>query len=1113
MGFSPTGWDGPASRGRWEEIDSNSNLTIDFGFIPVFSLGNRVWFDTDNNSAINGAEVGVNGVTVRLYASNGTTEINVGPDGILNTADDAAGGMLTTGGGYYRFNNLPAGDYFVILPSNNFTGTGVLTGYWSSATTISGVGAISETAAALANSDIDSDDNGTLAGGVVVSSLVTLGPTSISEPAGEADLSGGQGQPDQQANMTIDFGFYTMSLGDLVWNDQDNSGLLDGPETGINGVTVELRSGDNSTLLATTSTVGGIYTFSGLPAGDYIVRLPAANFNPGGILRDFLSSTGPLPASPYEPAPDADTVTTNSDDNGSESNGLLGLGGYIETLPVTLTPAAEETTNNATGTTTESRVDFGVINNPQIDLSVTKTDNQAFYMAGGTLTYVVTITNKGPADATGMTVNDVLPAQIASWTWVCAPGTPAAYNCTGAANNSAAFSDSLDLPQLSSVTYNVTAQVAPTAAGDLTNSVIVTPPVGMTDLTPLDNTASDTDQQASLTVTKDDGLNIVAPDFTTTYTITVTNNGAADLTGIALVDTVPAGMSVVLASGGGTPAGGQITWPLFNLLSGRSTSFTVQLKVADLASLGNITSFTNTVHVQDDGSRTSGTPIESQDSDTDSLANTNTKTLTGTNQAGSTTPNVLIGEILTYSIHIDIPVGAINSLKAVDVLDHGLAFVGCDLTTPISAGSLVLAQNPCTTSSALTIEAEPVTDTNPTSLEAGRHITFDFGNVQNNSNSVQSLIVNYQVIVLDIADNVNGITGLNNNVEWQWEGGTLSGSATGVNVVEPQLAIEKTVNPRIALLGTTVTYTIDISHTAQSTAPAYDVLMTDNLPSGLALLPASIMVSGSAGLSAATVNSSTTQISVLWASFPVGETATVIFQATFVGPSPVINTTNVEWSSIQVDPNPHLTPQSPHNIHSTERRYDPPSQTINDYRTSSSITLRKPNLPNTGFSPGVTTSLPIQPLEQMYDSLGGMWLEIPALQLKMSIVGIPATVNGWDLTWLSNQAGYLEGTTYPSQVGTTGITGHVYLADGTPGPFLHLGDLLYDNQVILHANGRRYVYEVRTKSIILSNDTSIFKNDGYTWLTLITCKEYDAATNTYKKRMVVRAVLVSVEEE
>ena len=195
------------------------------------------------------------------------------------------------------------GDYVVSIPAAEFGAAGTLEGYWSSATSRTTAGALTETTAAAANTDIDSDDNGTLQTsgtliGDVTSSIVTLGPAITAEPASEGDLNGTlpgnqQGQPDTQANMTVDFGFYTITLGDQVWNDLDNSGQLDGAEAGIDGVTVQLWSGDGTLQLDSTTTAGGgIYNFSGLPAGDYIVRLPAVNFNPGGVLRDYRSSTG-----------------------------------------------------------------------------------------------------------------------------------------------------------------------------------------------------------------------------------------------------------------------------------------------------------------------------------------------------------------------------------------------------------------------------------------------------------------------------------------------------------------------------------------------------------------------------------------------------------------------------------------------------------------------------------------------------------------------------------------------------------------------------------------------------------------------------------------------------
>ena len=1097
---------------------STANPSMDFGFTPVFSLGNRVWFDTDNSGTINGTEVGIKGVTVNLYAASDLTTV-------LAT-------QVTVTGGYYLFNGLQAGDYVVSVAASNLTGAGVLTGYWSSATSRAANGVVSETTAPLANSDTDSDDNGTLQtsgalNGAVTSSVITLGPAINAEPAGETDLDATlpgnqQGQPDTQANMTVDFGFYTITLGDLVWNDLDNSGLLDGAETGIDGVTVELWSNDVSALLGTTTTAGGgIYTFSGLPAsglpgGDYIVRLPAANFNPGGVLRDYRSSTGPLPALAYEPAPDADTDTTNSDDNGSETNGLLGLGGYIQSLPVTLTPAAEESSSDVTGTTLESRVDFGVNNSPQIDLKVTKTDNQTFYGVSQTLNYDIVVTNNGPADAIGMSVTDVRPAQITSWTWTCDIATPLGYNCTNDATNPATFTDSLDLPQLASVTYHVSAVVSATATGDLINAVVVTPPQGMTDMTPPDNTATDIDKPASLTVTKDDGVQIAAPGAVLTYLITVTNNGNSDLSGILLTDTIPTGTTFTSATGGGTFATGVVTWPLFNLAVGASTTRTVIVQVADEATLsaGSITSLTNTVDVHDDGSHTGGTPLTGQHKDIDQVLISDVKALTGTDQAGSTDPHVLIGEILTYSIKIDVPVGTIINLTALDLLDHGLAFVGCDTTTPIISTGLTLQYNPCTDASHLKVQAEPVTDTNPKSDDAGRRVTFEFGQVQNTSGSTQSLIVNYRVIVLDIKDNVNGLKNLNNKVVWNWEGGTLSGSATDVDIVEPDLSIEKTVNNEVAAIGSVVTYTIAVEQTKKSHAPAYDVQVTDNLAAPLLLDKTSIKVKGSSGLPTPTITTTNNSFTIYWPSFPIGEKAEITFKAQFIGPSPAVNKANVVWKSIPVLPGPIFQPKSPYNQHSTERGYDPKDLVPNDYGTESSVVIRTPGkLPNTGFAPGVRTVLPAQPLGQAYSAMDGLWLEIPALNLKMPIVGIPYGSNGWDLTWLSNQAGYLEGTTYPAQVGTTAMTGHVYLADGTPGPFLHLANLAYGDQVILHIDGKRYVYEVRTNKVVLPGDLSVFKNDGYTWMTLLTCKDYLPSLKTYDYRQAVRAVLVKVENE
>ena len=93
------------------------------------------------------------------------------------------------------------------------------------------------------------------------------------------------------------------------------------------------------------------------------------------------------------------------------------------------------------------------------------------------------------------------------------------------------------------------------------------------------------------------------------------------------------------------------------------------------------------------------------------------------------------------------------------------------------------------------------------------------------------------------------------------------------------------------------------------------------------------------------------------------------------------------------------------------------------------------------------------------------------------------------------------------------ITGHVYLSNGLPGPFVNLDQMKYGQKVIIHALGQKYIFEVRRNETVNPTDTSAFKHEKKPWLTLVTCREYNEKTNTYRKRVIVRAVLVSVADE
>jgi LPXTG-site transpeptidase (sortase) family protein len=170
--------------------------------------------------------------------------------------------------------------------------------------------------------------------------------------------------------------------------------------------------------------------------------------------------------------------------------------------------------------------------------------------------------------------------------------------------------------------------------------------------------------------------------------------------------------------------------------------------------------------------------------------------------------------------------------------------------------------------------------------------------------------------------------------------------------------------------------------------------------------------------------------------------------------------------------------------------------------------------PQTGFAPDRITVLPEQPAQAAYTDLGNLWIEIPAMQLKTTITGIQLNKGGWDLTWLNHQVGWLDGTAYPTWTGNSVLTAHAYTADGLPGPFAKLGSLAYNDTIIVHLDGMRYIYALQTNDLVDAKDTSaITRHEDKQWLTLITCQQYDEPSGGYLYRWVVRAVLVKIEQD
>lgn len=191
-----------------------TDITIDFGFYKLASLGDFTWYDKNDNGIQNGGyEVGMNGVKLTLYLNN-----------------VVVGTQTSANGGKYLFTNLKPGSYIVCstIPS----------GYHASA--------------AVQGNDRAIDSNGAGTGNCSAAVVLASGET----------------------NLTVDFGFdcgtaspTLASVGDFVWRDTNGNGVQDSGEAGIKGVTLTL-TGTNTNKTTTTDSYGK-YLFSGLNAGTY----------------------------------------------------------------------------------------------------------------------------------------------------------------------------------------------------------------------------------------------------------------------------------------------------------------------------------------------------------------------------------------------------------------------------------------------------------------------------------------------------------------------------------------------------------------------------------------------------------------------------------------------------------------------------------------------------------------------------------------------------------------------------------------------------------------------------------------------------------------------------
>ncbi|MCC7448231.1 MAG: sortase [Anaerolineae bacterium] len=115
----------------------------------------------------------------------------------------------------------------------------------------------------------------------------------------------------------------------------------------------------------------------------------------------------------------------------------------------------------------------------------------------------------------------------------------------------------------------------------------------------------------------------------------------------------------------------------------------------------------------------------------------------------------------------------------------------------------------------------------------------------------------------------------------------------------------------------------------------------------------------------------------------------------------------------------------------------------------------------------------------------------------------------WDVSYLNEYAGHLQGTAEIGQGGNVVLAGHVELKDGRPGPFANIGRLTNGDPIAIvsDAPGNPVVmrYRVTEVRVVDPQDLNTIRNHGYEELTLVTCQDWSEKTRTYNKRLIVHA--------
>ena len=218
-----------------------------------------------------------------------------------------------------------------------------------------------------------------------------------------------------------------------------------------------------------------------------------------------------------------------------------------------------------------------------------------------------------------------------------------------------------------------------------------------------------------------------------------------------------------------------------------------------------------------------------------------------TSEAHTSGNGVAIGEIVRFRLQTSLPQGTIANTSFVDNLPTGLTFLNDNTATlafvSVNPADLTWSQGPITpyylTGVGNNNTVIPTARFAPT--VTGQALTWSLGQIVNLNAvdaQIESVIVEFNAIVANVASNQAGVTLTNSFIATSSQSGSTSqvtSSAPPLSVLEPKLETNKTVaiektgvaGNANATPGDTLVYTVVIRNTG--TAKAFNLFIDDNL--------------------------------------------------------------------------------------------------------------------------------------------------------------------------------------------------------------------------------------------------------------------------------------------